>query len=101
MKAVLVYLYKPFITQLVIALLYISITCYRFVKSDPPDPIGTGLLQWVLLLLHLLTVVIYYFIRKSADSRQILLANLSGIVIPNGIYLLLSGPIWNWLWSIR
>lgn len=106
MKTMRVYWVKPFTMQLVISLLYLSITCYQFVKSEPPNPIGTGLRQWLFIILHILCVVIWYFIKKRVHSdrhvaRQILLMNILGIIIPFSVYLLFNGAIWKWLWSIR
>jgi hypothetical protein len=106
MKAIRVQWYKPFTLQLVISLLYLSITSYQFVKSDPPNPIGIGLLQWLLIIVHVLCVTIYYFIKRGTHidkqaTRQIFLMNILGIIIPNGVCLLFSGPIWHWLWSLR
>lgn len=106
MKAMRAYWYKPFTMQMVISLLYLSVTCYQFVKSDPPNPIGIGLLQWLLIIIHILLVVIWYFIKRGANAdrqaaRQILLMNILGVIIPFSVYLLFSGAIWTWLWSLR
>jgi cation transport ATPase len=100
------YILKIIAIQLSIILLYLGMTSYEFVVSREINPIGVGLQQWALIILHLLITIFVglYRIHKSKDkkiSKKKLLVNLLVIVIIILIYFCFSDIIWHWLWSFR
>jgi hypothetical protein len=100
------YVFKIVAIHLGIILIYLSFTSYEFVVSRELNPIGVGLQQWVLVILHFLITgfVGLYVISKSKDKRTAkskLLIGLASIILIFLIYYCLSEMIWHWLWSFR
>lgn len=88
-----------------IAAIYLGYTAYRFVISNPPNPIGVGLSQWVLIIAHFITTIVMIGILKKSGSKKEVLKNrlthAAIIVFIIVAYLIFSAPIWAWLWTLR
>lgn len=85
---------------------YTAVTSYMFVKYPVPDPIGTGLQQWVCTILHMVvTALVCLILRmKAADKKAAtttLLINLGVITFWTVANLALSIIYWEYLWSLR
>lgn len=97
---------KTFLLHLVIAATYIAFTSYLFVVRRDPNPIGTGLQQWLCIFLHV-TVTLFFMltlVAKAADKKlaaQKLLIHIAAIILAIAPYSLFSNPIWHWIWSLR
>ena len=51
---------KISLLQLVIMVVYLTITDYLFVVSKYPNPIGIGIWQWVLFIIHVISLALRY-----------------------------------------
>lgn len=95
---------KIFLIHLVIFVLYLSLTFYKFVIEKNPNPTGIGILQWIFILMHCLGILIFYAAKKSGGNKNInqqLLTSLLLFFLTILIYLMISSFIWSWLWKIR
>lgn len=98
------YTMKILFYQFLIVILYIGVTSHIFVHSKYPDPIGIGFLQLILVMLHLVIVVIVYFVKPASEKKMTqkqLILSLTSIIIWYFLYLLFSKNIWDWLWNLR
>lgn len=93
------YFAKAFFLQLLIVLIYLGISSYKFVVSKQPDPIEVGILQWIFVGMHILCVVIYFLVIKK--DKQSFGSNLIAMFVIVFIFLALSNIIWEWLWHQR
>lgn len=103
MKKLLV---KIFSLHLLVISIYLFVTSYLFITSKDPNPIGIGLLQWILFFLHLMITLLFclFIPAKGKDKKyenQILVINISAIILWIGVYFILSLKIWELLWSLR
>ncbi len=85
---------------------YLLYTDYLFVKAKDANPIGIGVLQWLLVMCHLLVTAIVLVIRivNSKEKRQLkktLWVSLLAIVFWVLFNILVSSPVWNYLWNLR
>ena len=92
--------------HLLVLLVYLFVTSYLFVTGKDPNPIGIGLLQWILFFLHLiLTLLFCLFVLKKANDikyeNRIVMVNTLAIIFWITIYFLFSSKIWDLLWSLR
>jgi len=100
------YTLKVFILHLSIIITYLAVTSYLFVVAKDPDPIGTGLKQWVCMILHLIITLFIMKTRwsKSSDknlAKKKFWVNFVIIIVLIITNLQLSNFLWEWLWSIR
>jgi hypothetical protein len=101
-----VYSIKTLLLHLTIAFAYVSTTSYFFVIANQPNPVGTGLQQWLCIFLHL-TVTLFMmlsFVGKATDKRDAKIKfclHLASIVLIISTLLLFSNPLWEWLWLQR
>lgn len=94
--------WNSFLFNAIIAIIYLLTTCVLFVARRSPDPIGIGVLQWVLILGHLmLTILFYIFIARKESRWKTLRFSVGGLLSVVILYLLLTAPIWNVLWNLR
>jgi hypothetical protein len=89
-----------------IALAYFAVTDFLFVVAKDPNPIGTGLQQWLCIFLHftITLFVMLTFLGRAADKRLAIkkvLIHTAAIVLVISVSLFLSNPVWDWLWSLR
>lgn len=95
-----------FALHLIIVASYITVTSWLFVTHPVPDPIATGLQQWLCILLHIsITVLICLLKRRTAIDRKkattTLWLHVVAIVCWIVVYLFLSTPIAAYLWKLR
>jgi hypothetical protein len=100
------YIFKSITIQLAIIIFYLGMTSYEFVVSQEINPIGVGLQQWALIILHLLITLFagLYGISKSQDKKMAknkLFVRMLIIILIILIYFCFSDIIWHWLWSFR
>ena len=102
-----IYFLKTFALHLGIAAVYLGYTCFRFVVTNAPNPIGIGLQQWFFFTCHLvITLIITYTMKEKSDSNYagikykwlIHFGAVTAILIT---YLIFCQPIWEWLWQLR
>ena len=89
-----------------IFLSYITVTCTRFVIGQQPNPIGIGLQQWLLFLLHLfITSAIILGQLKAANRKEVIdrfvVSHFLPILLSMAVYMLFSTTIWTLLWELR
>ena len=77
-----------------------------FVKYPVPDPLATGLQQWLCVVVHfILTAIVCMIIRVNAVNKnaatKTLLLNLGAVVFWTIVNLLLSNILSDYLWSLR
>ena len=100
------YSIKTLLLHFAIATTYVATTSYFFVIAKDPDPIGTGLRQWMCIFLHF-NVTLYIlltFLGKATnrkEARKKLWLHLAAVVLIVSLLLLFSNPLWEWLWSQR
>ena len=97
---------KISLLQLLIMILYLAITDYLFVVSKYPNPIGIGIYQWILFILHIIfTLVLTIYLAKRNSEKKHLKKraelNVAIVSIFFLIYIASSNPVWNWLWHLR
>jgi hypothetical protein len=85
----------------------VSITCLEFVVVQSPNPIGVGLQQIILFLVHFVVVCIYgmSLMTRKTQSRSVrinsVLIGLFAIIFGVIIYSFFGESIWNCLWRLR
>lgn len=96
---------RVFLVHAFIAAAYLSYTNYRFVIDSQPNPVGTGIAQWFLMLIHfVVTLIAVGFLAKGPRiANRAFDWKLHGLIIVliAATYLLVSKPLWQWLWSLR
>lgn len=94
-----------FLVHAFIAAAYLGYTNYRFVIDSQPNPIGIGIAQWFLMIVHFLVTLIAvgFFPKASKTAQRVFDWKLHGliIVVIAATFLLVSKPLWQWLWSLR
>jgi lysylphosphatidylglycerol synthetase-like protein (DUF2156 family) len=95
-----------FALHLFIVASYIGITSWLFVSYPVPDPLATGLQQWVCILAHIsVTVLICLIKRRNAIDRKksttTLWLHVGAMVSWIVVYLLLSDQLADYLWALR
>lgn len=95
-----------FVLHLIIVACYVTITSWQFVKHPEPDPVATGLQQWLCVVVHfILTAIVCLVTRMKAVNKKAatttLLLNLGAVVFWVIVNLLLSDILWDYLWSLR
>jgi hypothetical protein len=95
-----------FALHLFIVLAHEAVVGYLFVTYEVPDPIGSGLQWWLCVILHfIITAVVCFIIRMRAVDKDaatiILLINLGAVIFWTAVNLLMSGILWDYLWSFR
>lgn len=95
-----------FALHLIILASYMGVTSWLFVSYPVPDPIATGLQQWLCILVHIsITVLICLIKRRTAIDKKkattTLLLHVVAIVCWIIVYLFLSAPIADYLWKLR
>ena len=102
----LIHIAKSFLLHLVIASIYLGFTCYEFVVTRKPNPIGVGLQQVLLMIIHLaITLVIFSIILTKASRKKIpklnLIINVLTVFTCCLIYIMFSNTVWRWLWQLK
>ena len=85
---------------------YITASCTQFVLGSQPNPIGTGLKQWALFLLHLfITSAIMLAQFKIGNRKEVIdrfvVSHFLPILLGMAVYMLFSNAIWGLLWKLR
>lgn len=97
---------RIFSLHLFVVLLYLFVTSYLFVTGKDPNPIGIGLLQWILFFLHLMLTLLFclFVLNKGNDIKyenRILMINTLSIIFWITMNFTFSSKIWDLLWSLR
>ena len=97
---------KISLLQLLIMIIYLGITDYLFVISKYPNPVGIGILQWLLFIVQVIFTLILtiYFVRKESAKRYAkkrVAINVAIVSIFFMFYIVISNPILDWLWRLR
>jgi hypothetical protein len=96
---------KTLLLHFVIATIYVATTSYFFVIAKDPDPVGTGVRQWLCVFLHFfVTLLITIPSKKTVDNSvgwTKTLLHLTFIILIVAVYLLFSSLLWQWLWRLR
>lgn len=100
------YALKVFFLHLIVATVYLTAICYEFVIEKDPNPIGAGLKQWVCIFLHLMiTLIIMAIVWNKANDKNIarkkFFVHFLAVLFIISASLLISDPLWHWLWSRR
>lgn len=95
-----------FALHLIILASYMGVTSWLFVSYPVPDPIATGLQQWLCILVHIsITVLICLIKRRTAIDRKkattTLWIHIGAMLSWVVVYLLLSDQIADYLWTLR
>lgn len=100
------YIIRSIVLHTIIFSTYMAITSYEFVVAKDPEPIGTGLRQWLCIFFHIaITMMIITGSRSKAKNRKIsyksLLIHLLIIILIISVYNLFESPLTRWLWDLR
>lgn len=95
-----------FALHFIIIASYMGVTSWLFVSYPVPDPVATGLQQWLCILVHVsVTVLICLIKRRTAINRKkattTLWLHVVAIVCWIVVYLLLSDQLADYLWTLR
>ncbi len=100
------YSIKALLLHLTLVCTYIAATSYFFGIAKDPNPVGTGLQQWLCIFLHgIVTLfIMLLFVGKATNKRNArvkLYVHLAAIGLIVSTLLLFSQPLWEWLWNQR
>lgn len=92
--------------HLAILTLYIGIDSVLFVISNPANPIGIGIIDWLCIILHFLLTpwISWLLLKKDNRGRDLVFKVLISIGIMIFwviIFLCFSTTLGKWLWSLR
>ncbi len=100
------YIFKSALFHVILAIIYVSFTGYKFVTASSADPIGMGIMQWIFFFVHLIVgcIIALTIFKKRISTKHwaseinLQLCLVTGVFLIN---LLLSGPISDMLWNLR
>jgi len=101
---------KLFAINLGIVGLYFILTCFEFVMTRSPNPIGIGTQQLGLVVLHSILVIIYGLTSQVSyegtaglimERFKRIIVGLFAIVLCAGFFTIFGDRIWTWLWKLR
>lgn len=100
------YLVKIFCLHFLISLTYNGYFSYKFVVSKQPNPVSLGIGVLIYTLIHLIVALIIVGYLQDKEKRkgvvkQNWMVHASAIIFWFLIYLIISKPLSNWLWSMR
>jgi hypothetical protein len=99
------YHFKAGLIQLLVFCIYLLGSFVFFVFQKNANPIGTGIIQYTFIGVHVIFILIYWVvINPSALLRQTfirVLASLTGLLLGILLYNYYGTEVWDFFWKVR
>lgn len=96
---------KVFLINFLVFCFYVLVSFIIFTEQRQLNPIGTGIMQYAFIFIHLIGILSYWILNQSeikiSNRVKKLFISLLGLALGIIVYNLFMTGIWEWFWHVR